>query len=159
MPQISLISLISPLSSPLFLSLYPIAQSSNTSLLLTRSFQVHSTLDIFEARLPTKSADADFGLLYAVDENLALYGWLTNTGVRIVVGVDFGEVEGGQERERGMGVHEGELKPVFKAIQSAYVQLVCNPFHQLEDPNKPITSKRFANEMRRIAETWKPDLV
>ena len=52
------------------------------SLLLT------STLDIFEARLGRKSVDQDLGLLQAVDERLACYGWLTNTGVKLVVVVD-----------------------------------------------------------------------
>jgi len=73
-----------PLSSclqnnPLHISLFPPEERAP----LEFSFLLSSCLDIFEARLPHKTADQDFGLLQAVDERLAMYGWLTNTGVKI----------------------------------------------------------------------------
>lgn len=108
MPHISLIALMARSNAPLHLALFPSTPEPPASLLLTRQQQVYCTLDIFEARLPSKPADADFGLLYALDESLALYGWLTNTGVKIVVGIEFEMGEIG----RGVGVVEGELKPV-----------------------------------------------
>lgn len=49
---------------------------------------LNSCLDIFEARLPAKPVGQDFGLLQAIDERLAMYGWLTNTGVKFVIVVD-----------------------------------------------------------------------
>ena len=95
-------------NSPLHLSTY-----SNSRDPLSYHFLAHTTLDIFAARMPSKTnGDSDFGLLCAVDDQLSLYGWLTNTGVKIVVGVEtpVGAIEGGVDG--GMGIREGELKAV-----------------------------------------------
>lgn len=57
----------------------------------------------------------DFGLLHAIDERLAAYGFETNTGVRFVVVVDMlgREVRGGGGAGTGaVGLREGELKVV-----------------------------------------------
>lgn len=58
----------------------------------------------------------DFGLLQAVDERLAMYGWMTNTGIKFVVIVD---MEGRAVRtpESGkpgplLGVKAADLTPV-----------------------------------------------
>ena len=59
--------------------------------------------------------DQDFGLLQAVDERLAMYGWLTNTGVKIVVVVD---MEGrpakalDSKAATAVGLRDADLKPV-----------------------------------------------
>ena len=74
------------------------------SILLNYHFLTHTTLDVFALRLPQKTADQDFGLLYAISEDLAAYGWLTNTGVKFVVFVSCVGVGG--------GIREGELKTV-----------------------------------------------
>jgi hypothetical protein len=117
--------------------------------LLTYHFLVNTTLDVFAARVPTKTnGDSDFGMLYAVDDACALYGWLTNTGVKIVVAVE-GPV-GGEG-----GVSEGDMKNVFRALQTAYIGLVCNPFFD-NDETRPITSRRFVADVRKIAESWRP---
>lgn len=78
------------------------------------SFLLSSSLDIFEARLPHKTADQDFGLLQAVDERLAMYGWLTNTGVKFVIIVD---MEGrpataDTKISAAVGLRDADLKPV-----------------------------------------------
>ncbi|KAA8901388.1 hypothetical protein FN846DRAFT_899643 [Sphaerosporella brunnea] len=110
---------------------------------------LNATLDVFSSRLPMKTnGDSDFGMLYAVDDTCALYGWLTNTGVKIVVAVE-SPVGGG-----GGGGGGGEVG-VFRALQTAYIGLVCNPFFE-NDETRPITSRRFLAEVRRIAETWRP---
>lgn len=44
---------------------------------------------------------------------------------------------------------------MFRALQTAYIQLVCNPFYE-NDEAKPITSKRFVEEIKRIGENWTP---
>ena len=76
-------------NNPLHISLFPAEgeeQSSRNR--LEFSFMLSTCLDIFEARLPTKPVGQDFGLLQAIDERLAMYGWLTNTGVKFVIVVD-----------------------------------------------------------------------
>ena len=71
-------------------------------------------LDIFEARMPTKTVGQDFGLLQAIDERLAMYGWLTNTGVKLVIIID---MEGRLVQQQGkntatLGLKNSDLTPV-----------------------------------------------
>lgn len=44
---------------------------------------------------------------------------------------------------------------MFRALQTAYIALVCNPFYD-GDETRPIESRKFMNDVKRIAETWKP---
>lgn len=77
-----------------------------------------SSLDIFEARLPQKVADQDFGLLQAIDERLAMYGYLTNTGVKLVVIIDMeGRVATANDTKitAAVGLRDSDVKPVGKA--------------------------------------------
>jgi GTP-binding protein EngB required for normal cell division len=77
------------------------------------SFLLSSCLDIFEARAPYKTADQDFGLLQAVDERLAMYGWLTNTGVKFVIVVDMaGRVSRDPKANAVVSIKDADLKPV-----------------------------------------------
>lgn len=130
-------------------------------------FLLSSCLDIFEARLPYKTADQDFGLLQAVDERLAMYGWLTNTGVKIVIVVD---MEGrpatalDSKAATAVGLRDADLKPVswsqflafistdicqaFRALQTAYIKLLRNPFYN-PDEHSPIS----ANADNKIGST------
>lgn len=146
---------------------------------------------MFEARARNAAASpgtmlsGEYGLLHAVDERLAAYGFETNTGVKFVAVVDMrgrstaaittgtgatragmGGGGGGVGGGGGIGLRDGELKPIFKAMQTAYVRLLQNPFY---DPDKhaplggrggrKITSRRFAEEMRRIGEVWAPGVT
>lgn len=80
------------------------------------SFLLNSCLDIFEIRQKQTAIDQDLGLLQAVDERLAAYGWLTTTGVRFLVIVDVvGQVPIGPGRSTGVamaGLRDSDLKPV-----------------------------------------------
>jgi len=82
---------------------------------LEYSFMLNSSLDIFEARMPSKTVGHDFGLLHALDERLALYGWLTNTGVKLVIVVDM-EGRTAPTPEAGktaiLGLRNSDLAPV-----------------------------------------------
>ncbi|KAI9886775.1 MAG: hypothetical protein M1823_001418 [Watsoniomyces obsoletus] len=168
-PAIACIGIIGKQNNPLHIALFPPDTRSRLdfSLLLT------STLDIFEARLARKSVDQDLGLLQAVDERLACYGWLTNTGVKMVIVVDMAGRPAGRAEGRGaaaaiVGLRDADLKPAFKALQTAYVHLLQNPFYdpdahsplssngEYRSGNTQITSKKFIDEVRRIGEAWMP---
>lgn len=64
--------------------------------------------------------DQDFGLLQAVDERLACYGWLTNTAVKFVIVVDMegrpagaeGAAEGKGRAATIVGLRDADMKPV-----------------------------------------------
>jgi len=80
-----------------------------------------STLDIFESRSKANVSSGgglsgDFGLLHAIDERLAAYGFETNTGVRFVAVVDMrGRIVGEGGTGKGgpsVGLREGEMKLV-----------------------------------------------
>lgn len=74
---------------------------------------LNSCLDIFEARMPTKGLTQDFGLLHALDERIAMYGWLTNTGVKLVVVIDMEGVPAeGAKVAAGLGLRNSDLTPV-----------------------------------------------
>ena len=71
--------------------------------------------------------------------------------------------DAGKGSGAGMGLREGEMKVVFRAMQAAYVRLLQNPFYEPDEHSpstgrggKKISSKRFADDMRRIGEAWVP---
>ncbi|KAI9054123.1 hypothetical protein LZ554_001294 [Drepanopeziza brunnea f. sp. 'monogermtubi'] len=182
-PSIACLGVIGKNNNPLHISIFPSAPT-NTPLRtpLQYSLLLSSTLDIFEARskINTNSGgglSGDFGLLHAVDERLAAYGFETNTGVRFVAVVDMrgrvvgagagvanagaGARDGGNLG--GLGLREGEMKMVFRAMQAAYVRLLQNPFYDPDEHSPPagkggkkITSRRFAEDLRKIGEGWTP---
>jgi len=136
------------------------------------SLLLSSTLDIFVARssstlTTTGSLSGDYGLLHAIDERLACYGFETNTGVKFIVVVDVrGKLVEGERPYGGIGMREGEMKSVFRNMQKAYVALLQNPFYMPDEHTsqdgkggRKITSRRFGEEMRRIGEGWMPGTV
>ncbi|OAG07571.1 Sedlin [Paraphaeosphaeria sporulosa] len=166
-PSIACIGVIGRHNNPLHISLFPAEERAP----LEYQFLLSSCLDIFEARLPHKTVDQDFGLLQAVDERLAMYGWLTNTGVKFVVVVD---MEGrpanplDAKSSAAVGLRDADLKPAFRALQTAYIMLLRNPFYN-PDEHSPITangeqrygstqitSKKFIQEIKRIGDAWAP---
>ncbi|CUS11650.1 unnamed protein product [Tuber aestivum] len=106
---------------------------------------MHTTQDIFQSRLPLKSSgDSDFGLLYSIDEELATYGWLTDTGVIISGCCGFGS--GG-----GLEVMDGELKGM------ACIRLVWDPFSKLGPGGAGgwmATNKAFMEDVRGVGKGW-----
>jgi hypothetical protein len=104
-------------NNPLHISLFPATgpgyESERNK--LEYSFMLNSCLDIFEARIPTKTIGHDFGLLHALDERIAMYGWVTNTGVKLVIVVD---MEGRPANSAGpgkaaiLGLKDRDLAPV-----------------------------------------------
>lgn len=105
------LNLISIQNNPLHISLFPPGERDP----LQFSFMLSSCLDIFEIRMPHKTAEQDFGLLQAIDERLAMYGWLTNTGVKFVVVIDMeGRPATLNETKinSAVGIRDADLKPV-----------------------------------------------
>ncbi|PLN75558.1 Sedlin [Aspergillus taichungensis] len=168
-PRIACIGVIGKADNPLHISLFPPYGNHNIDF----SFILNSCLDIFEIRQKQTSIDQDLGLLYAMDERLAAYGWLTTTGVKFLVIIDLlgqsrdSEVEG-TKGINGPTVKESDLKPVFRCLQTAYIRLLQNPFY-FPDAHNPIsksafaapdvlqiTDKKFVAEVKRIGESWVP---
>lgn len=128
---------------------------------------------------------------------MAVYGWLTNTGVKLLIFVD---LAGGKQLPSGgagdarttavTGIKDSDLKPVclgrdflptcaqinsydlqaFRALQSAYIRLLQNPFYNPDDhtaaakvtstrPSVSITDRKFINEVNRIGTSWAPGVT
>ncbi|KAK7980345.1 hypothetical protein PG990_003208 [Apiospora arundinis] len=217
-PAIACLGVIGRNNNPLHTTILPTTTDPQTGrpaplrTPLQFSLLLSSTLDIFESRARHAVASntllsGDFGLLHAVDDRLAAYGFETNTGVKFVAVVDMrGRIIGGKPGGGGgagaaggvsspgggtaggaggagaggagatgavgtgpaavvgaVGLRDGELKVVFRAMQTAYVRLLQNPFYDPEEgakagqlQQKRITSRRFAEEMRRIGDKWVP---
>ncbi|KAK9463082.1 Sedlin, N-terminal conserved region-domain-containing protein [Lipomyces oligophaga] len=146
---IRLVALIARENNPLYVNSFldPLASLSTKEISafeneasLRFHLLAHVSLDVFAARLPSKSADSDFGLLF-VQDGIAVYGWMTNTGIKIVLGFNSGEVVG------------SEIRSIFRAIHFAYISLVCNPFYSIDDRHQ-IKSRKFDASIRRIVEAW-----
>lgn len=75
-------------------------------------------------------------------------------------GVGSGDVSGfSRSLAAVVGLREGDMKVVFRAMQSAYVRLLQNPFYEPDEHSgqgggRRITSKKFEGEMRKIGESW-----
>ncbi|KAI1372893.1 snare-like protein [Hypoxylon crocopeplum] len=201
-PSIACLGVIGRNNNPLHITVFPSYDAvTNIRAPLRTSLQfsllLSSTLDVFEARARRSAApqtasggagtpilSGDYGLLHAVDERLAAYGFETNTGVKFVAVVDMrgrlppgGMVSGGGAPgvgaggRGGVGLREAELRVVFRAMQTAYVRLLQNPFYDPDEHaplvpaggagagGKRITSRKFAEEMRRIGENWAPGVT
>lgn len=116
-----------PKNNPLHISIFPAEGDKEERSKLDFSFMLSTCLDIFEARLPEKNVGQDFGLLQAIDERLAMYGWLTNTGVKLVIIVD---MEGRQSPANDtrtppvLGLKNSDLTPVSYTIWFT-IELKC----------------------------------
>jgi hypothetical protein len=89
-------------------------------------------------------------------------------GRRIDSAVAAGLADGRDKRIAGAaaGLREGEMRPVFKAMHTAYIRLMQNPFFDPDEHSPPaglggkkITSRKFAEDMRRIGENWTPGVT
>ncbi|KAM4065617.1 Longin-like protein [Hirsutella rhossiliensis] len=206
-PSIACLGVIGRNNNPLHMSIFPSHDAATDTLAPLRSplqfsLLLSSTIDVFDLRARHSSSSnnngdgggaqqplagvaglvtGDAGLLHAIDDRLAAYGFETNTGVRMVCVVDMrgrsaavadaaaaaaAAASSGSApatRPSGAGLRDAELKPVFRAMQTAYVRLLQNPFFDPDEHaplggrgGRSISSKRFVEDMRRIGEAWTP---
>lgn len=114
--------------------------------------------------------------MHAIDERLAAYGWLTTTGVKFLIVVDtIGQPTHVGAESLGIGamatLRESDLKPAFRALQTAYVQLLQNPFFFPDDYTptakttasssnaSQIVDRKFIAAVKRIGDTWAPGMA
>ncbi|KAG5941207.1 hypothetical protein E4U53_007462 [Claviceps sorghi] len=178
-PSIACLGVLGRNNNPLHMSIFPSHDPSTNTFTPIRSplqfsLLLSSTIDVFDLRAKASAStgvglSGDTGLLHAVDDRLAAYGHETNTGVRMVCVVDMRGRRVDASRQpggMGAGLRDAELKPVFRAMQAAYVRLLQNPFYE-PDEHAPlggvggqrIVSKRFEGDMRRIGEGWTPGVT
>ncbi|KAI5295242.1 hypothetical protein KEM52_001957 [Ascosphaera acerosa] len=174
-PRIACIGVIGKHDEPLHIAQFP----PHTSPDATVDFHLllNSSLDLFDIRKQQQPViDQDLGLLHAFDEQFAAYGWLTNTGTKFVIVVDMeGKAGRAASKERRwnavVGLRDADLKPAFRALQTAYIKLLQNPFYspQTADPisratfnpfgNTAITNATFIADVKQIGEVWRPGVT
>lgn len=72
--------------------------------------------------MAVKSVGQDLGLLQATDERLAMYGWLTNSGVKLVIVVDMeGKIvqQTGKSNTVPTGLRSSDLPPVREIVATS----------------------------------------
>ncbi|KAI8673809.1 hypothetical protein NCS55_00702200 [Fusarium keratoplasticum] len=183
-PSIACLGVIGRNNNPLHISIFPSHDPATNNFTPIRtplqfSLLLSSTIDVFDLRARNNAVSGvglsgDFGLLHAVDDRLAAYGFETNTGVRMVCVVDMrgrrvdgsAPVAAASRGAAAAGLRDAELKPVFRAMQSAYVRLLQNPFYDPDEHaplggrgGRKITSRKFAEDMKRIGEGWTPGVT
>lgn len=85
--------------------------------------------------MPHKTAEQDFGLLQAIDERLAMYGWLTNTGVKFVIVIDMeGRPATLNETKinSAVGIRDADLKPVSSQTCPYEINILMNTTRRFE---------------------------
>ncbi|KAI4201815.1 MAG: hypothetical protein LQ350_003015 [Teloschistes chrysophthalmus] len=186
-PSIACIGIIGKHDNPLHISIFPPHQNTSApsdAAHLEFSLLLNASLDIFEQRTTTTTTttrvDQDLGMLQIVDERLSVWGWQTGTGVKFAIVVDMWGREGRRPSSSstsggmGLGGGGGGLRPAFKALQTAYIRLLQNPFHTPSAgpdgqhaaggnqgggrKSGEITSPKFVAEVRRIGEGWRPGM-
>ncbi|KAG4305085.1 hypothetical protein PORY_001255 [Pneumocystis oryctolagi] len=88
--------------------------------------------------------DMYLGLLHS-QETASVYGSMTNTRIKFIVVLDNSD----------MTITDSDIKPLLKAIHSAYIGYVCNPFYIFDDKT-PIQSRKFDKMIEQIVESWTP---
>jgi trafficking protein particle complex subunit 2 len=121
----------------------------------------------------------DLGLLHSISPRLATYGFLTNTNVKFVIVVDMlgrnsspsspdhddsAEVDAQISAGGIVGLRDSDLKPAWKAIQSAWIGLLLNGFYTPDVGGRgrggaEIKSRKFGRELERIGMAWYPGIA
>lgn len=171
-PAIACIGVVGKYDNPLHISLFPPHENE----LFELSFLLNSCLDIFEIRSNKKTVEQDLGQLQPVDERLATYGWLTNTGIKFIIVVDMAgrpPAPDDDDRKKAaliLGLPDSDLKPAFRALHTAYIHLLQNPFYSPDDQtptalantqgrSAEITNAKFIKEVQRIGKMWSPGIA
>ncbi|KAI8328425.1 Sedlin [Chlamydoabsidia padenii] len=133
---VNCIAIIGKQNNPLFIKNF-----SSTHPDLKYHYIAHTSIDIIEERVTNgqKQHELYLGLLYAM-EDLAVYGYMTNTKAKFVVVVSVTD---------GV-IRDADMKAIFNKIHSAYVSSACNPFSILDSQNTALSSPQFSRAIDSI---------
>ncbi|ORX56225.1 Sedlin [Hesseltinella vesiculosa] len=135
---INCIAIIGKQNNPLFIKNF-----SNTHPDLKYHYIAHTSIDVIEERgNGVRSLDQYLGLLYAM-EDLAVYGYQSNTKVKFVVIVSVTD---------GV-IRDADMKSIFQQIHQAYASHVCNPFFNQDSPSMTLSSPSFLKSIEAIGTT------
>ncbi|KAI8923828.1 Sedlin [Entophlyctis helioformis] len=135
--KVHAVAVIGKNNNPLFIKTYT-GQAD-----LKYHFIAHTSCDVIEERVApgTKSFDLYLGLLYVM-EDLAVFGYMTNTRVKFVLMVGAADVI----------IKDQEIKSLFKKIHAAYIDLLLNPFWDPEAPAM-IKNRQFSRRIDDVIQS------
>lgn len=134
------------------------SKNINESCSMTHQFVIHSALDRFEEitalsirqRWRTPGATGTnamwVGLLCPIDD-MKVYGYLTNTGIKIMAAIN----DIGNANKQWSVAREGGLKALFANMHELYVEYTLNPFSIIRDK---ISSTRFDNGVGNLVQEF-----
>ncbi|PIA17145.1 snare-like protein, partial [Coemansia reversa NRRL 1564] len=84
-------------------------------------YLVYTSCDVIEERLEeNKNGDLFLGLLQTIGD-MAVYGYMTNTGKKIIL-VTSVSIE-------SAAIRSARIKEICQSVHAAYIAMVCNPFN------------------------------
>ncbi|CAN6670452.1 TRAPP-associated protein Tca17p [Trichomonascus vanleenenianus] len=139
---IKFVSVIGRNNSPLYLrSFDDSAEQPEGKSSLQYHFLSHMALDYIISQLGYSETTRDYALLL-VHDGIAVYGSLTNTGVKFLVGTNAYESA------------KYDLGAALRSIHKAFISYMCNPFSNTDENEGEITSKAFDNSIKKIVTAW-----
>eukprot|EP00833_Pecoramyces_ruminatium_P012670 jgi/Orpsp1_1/1186702/evm.model.d7180000052644.1 len=135
--KISCVAIIGKMNNPMFIKNY-----TNEVDELKFHYLANISCDLIEAKITqSKYNDSYLGLLYIM-EDLAVYGYLTNTKIKIIIILTISINP----------VKDMEMKQIFRKVHGVYSNLISNPFYD-PDSRNTITSASFIKGIDKIVNT------
>lgn len=109
---------------------------------LQLEYLAHTALDVIQEKVasttktPGDTRDLYLGLLYASEE-YKLFGYTTNTRIKLVIITDAGNTT----------LRDNEIRMMFRRLHDMYTRVVCNPFYC---PGKEINSREFDQNIQAL---------
>lgn len=170
--KVKFISLISRQDQPLYIQAFDLPEDTsdpqNANEFLKYNFLSHMALDIFtsgaslnlrEQQQQDKEKTSRAILLF-IQEEVTVYGYQSNTGLKIVVGFGAREstIEQNQNQEKEAPKNKILLEDLFLDVHKCYIRAICNPFNYLDGSpqtnEKTLQSPKFDRSIRATVSQW-----
>lgn len=154
-PMVCFVSLISRTDQPLYIQLFlpESTDAANANEFLKFNFLSHMALDVFSSpalvtlreqqQLHTKTGVPPIFLLLLVQDDVSVYGYETNNGLKIIVGL-------------AKPPATARLNELLLTIHKCYLRAICNPFNAVgDDVDKSIeNSPTFDRRLKEVVKAW-----
>lgn len=159
--DIVFVALISRDDKPLYIESFD--PSNHPNRFLKYNFFAHMALDIFlsptaiglrEQQLQHQNTDTGGVVLLFIQDDVAVYGYETNNGLRIVVGFSDEVTDGNGDTP---SVRPSRiLKDLFLRIHKYYLKVKCNPFTAVDEDESELLTKSasFGRGITSIVDSW-----
>ena len=192
--KIQFVSLISRKDVPLYIQSFDIGpmdseNPENANKYLKYNFLSHMALDIFASPSSTslREQQQDMeenggAILLFIQDDITVYGYETNTGLKIIVGLGMSQASPEDKRDDDKSSPTPEskdsakestkesaktplstkkpmkLKDLFSQLHKSYIHIICNPFTNLSgnlaDNETILQSAKFDKSISKIVDSW-----